>query len=253
MRGVVEFRMVDLETWKSRGVRIEDDSTRVQFLSALEFIEKLDLEGFEKLADIGSGPGHQAFIFKRLGCDVTCVDYKRPIYANLVWTHPDNADFHETFDLLWSHHCLEHIRDPLGALIQWWGWLKPGGRLLLTVPEIGLVMSSGHINSYNIPLLIYHLAMAGFSLAGKTIQKQRSHLRVIAQKSSNYDPRNNFTASLRDLADYSLFSPSVMAAIKKTGRFTAEDVHLHWLGQKSTPPKGTIATYDYIINAMWKG
>ena len=41
----------------------------------------------------------------------------------------------ESFDFVYSHHCLEHMRDPLEALLNWWRILKPGGYLLVTVPD----------------------------------------------------------------------------------------------------------------------
>jgi tetratricopeptide (TPR) repeat protein len=41
----------------------------------------------------------------------------------------------ETYDFVYSSHCLEHTRDPLEALLNWWRVLKPGGHLLLAVPD----------------------------------------------------------------------------------------------------------------------
>jgi ubiquinone/menaquinone biosynthesis C-methylase UbiE len=41
----------------------------------------------------------------------------------------------ETFDLVHSSHCLEHMVDPLSALVEWYTILKPGGYLVVTVPD----------------------------------------------------------------------------------------------------------------------
>lgn len=39
------------------------------------------------------------------------------------------------YDAVHSSHCLEHMRDPPAALLDWWSLLKPGGYLVLVVPE----------------------------------------------------------------------------------------------------------------------
>lgn len=43
---------------------------------------------------------------------------------------PDNE-----FDFVYSAHCLEHVRDPFIALPNWLRVVKPGGHLVLTVPD----------------------------------------------------------------------------------------------------------------------
>ena len=44
----------------------------------------------------------------------------------------------ETFDTVHSSHCLEHMRDVRAALLQWWSLVKPGGYLVLVVPDENL-------------------------------------------------------------------------------------------------------------------
>lgn len=44
----------------------------------------------------------------------------------------------ETFDTVHSSHCLEHMRDVRAALTQWWSLVKPGGYLVLVVPDENL-------------------------------------------------------------------------------------------------------------------
>jgi SAM-dependent methyltransferase len=43
-----------------------------------------------------------------------------------------------SFDVVHSSHCLEHMFDPKKALIDWWGLVKPGGYLILVVPDESL-------------------------------------------------------------------------------------------------------------------
>lgn len=40
-----------------------------------------------------------------------------------------------TFDTVHSSHCLEHMDDARHALAQWWSLVRPGGYLVLTVPD----------------------------------------------------------------------------------------------------------------------
>jgi SAM-dependent methyltransferase len=41
----------------------------------------------------------------------------------------------ESFDVVHSSHCLEHMRNPPDALAQWWGLVRPGGYLITVVPD----------------------------------------------------------------------------------------------------------------------
>ena len=41
----------------------------------------------------------------------------------------------ETFDFAHSSHCLEHLRDPLLALQNWLRVLRPGGHLVVLIPD----------------------------------------------------------------------------------------------------------------------
>jgi SAM-dependent methyltransferase len=240
-----------LSTWRTLGAQIESQHDQIQFLSALEFIEKIDFSKIESLADIGSGPGHQAFVFKGKGVKVTCIDYKRPVY-DIAWKHPDDTEDLQ-FDAIWSHHCLEHIPNPIEALIAWRKLLNPRGRLFLTVPEIGVTMSSGHLNNFNIPHLIYILAIAGFDCSSKCFKKSRSHLRASVIKSGLYNPDiEGLITSLSELAERKLFSPTICKAISDKGRFSISDVHLDWFGEKAQPANLSQEAYEYFVSSFFR-
>jgi len=58
----------------------------------------------------------------------------------------ENGDAHElrgladsSFDFVYSSHALEHLEDPRRALKSWWRVLKPGGYLILYLPERDLL------------------------------------------------------------------------------------------------------------------
>lgn len=42
---------------------------------------------------------------------------------------------HEQFDYVYSAHCLEHMHNPKEALMGWWNLVKPGGHMILIVPD----------------------------------------------------------------------------------------------------------------------
>jgi SAM-dependent methyltransferase len=41
----------------------------------------------------------------------------------------------ESFDYVYSSHCLEHLPDPPQALARWWDLVKPNGFLIIVVPD----------------------------------------------------------------------------------------------------------------------
>ncbi|MGE0358779.1 MAG: methyltransferase domain-containing protein [Burkholderiales bacterium] len=42
---------------------------------------------------------------------------------------------HRQFDFVYASHCLEHMREPREAIVQWWSLVKPGGVLFVIVPD----------------------------------------------------------------------------------------------------------------------
>ncbi len=40
-----------------------------------------------------------------------------------------------SFDYVYSSHCLEHMRDPREAILNWWRLVKPGGHLIVAIPD----------------------------------------------------------------------------------------------------------------------
>lgn len=54
-----------------------------------------------------------------------------------------------TFDFLYSSHCLEHLRDPLEALGNWIRVVKPGGHLVIAVPDEDLYEQGSWPSAFN--------------------------------------------------------------------------------------------------------
>ncbi|HWN41712.1 MAG TPA: class I SAM-dependent methyltransferase [Thermoanaerobaculia bacterium] len=76
-------------------------------------------------------------------------------------------DWAERFDMLLALEVLEHIEDDASALRLWRSWIRPDGRLLLSVPARKALWSAsdvwvGHFRRYGRDGLLRLLANAGF-------------------------------------------------------------------------------------------
>lgn len=70
------------------------------------------------------------------GVDVGCGT--DPVTADCAtWDRPNDAHKLEggPYDWVYSSHCLEHLERPDIAIQSWWSCLKPGGRLILSLPH----------------------------------------------------------------------------------------------------------------------
>jgi SAM-dependent methyltransferase len=54
-----------------------------------------------------------------------------------------------SFDWVYSSHCLEDLRNPPAALLRWWEVLKPGGKMLVVVPDEDLYEQGQWPSRYN--------------------------------------------------------------------------------------------------------
>lgn len=91
--------------------------------------------------------------------------------------HPEVAihaapqpDWAERFDVLVSLEVLEHIEDDAAALTRWRGWLRPGGKLVLSVPARPDLWNAsdvwvGHYRRYDRESLLRLLDRTGFAVA----------------------------------------------------------------------------------------
>lgn len=81
--------------------------------------------------DVGGG-GDSLVLFKELFPQVRHMFVYDQAHGDgqLLQNVPD-----ETFDFLYSSHCLEHLRDPVEALHHWLRVVKSGGYLVVQVPD----------------------------------------------------------------------------------------------------------------------
>jgi len=129
-------------------------------------------QGRPRVLDFGCGTGAYLDVLAERGWETVGLEPGPTAAAfaaerhTMVETVPDEP----AFELVIAYHVLEHLRDPLESLVQLQGSLRPGGHVLLSVPDLGglgrhgkfkYVISGLHIFSYTSASLSELCARAG--------------------------------------------------------------------------------------------
>ena len=151
-----------------------------------------------RVLDIGSGGGEFLHLLQRLGLDAhgiepnlgygqfSCDEYDLRVQI----TPMESASFGSgAFDLVTADHVIEHLRAPLSALRQIWGWLRPAGHAVIEVPNVEA--------RYHSPKNRFHLAhlfhfcpetleamgrQSGFEVIETTLAYGTQHVRTVFRK-----------------------------------------------------------------------
>jgi ubiquinone/menaquinone biosynthesis C-methylase UbiE len=108
-----------------------------------ELLEGQSIDG-KTVLDAGCGTGWFSQRATELGAEVTALDIgvkllektRQKCGAALVAGDACRLPFHgAAFDVVMSSECIEHTQDPLGAIGEMCRVLKPGGTLIVTVPN----------------------------------------------------------------------------------------------------------------------
>jgi SAM-dependent methyltransferase len=102
----------------------------------------------------------------------------------------------DKFDFVYSSHCLEHMNDPVKALQGWWALVKPGGHLILIVPDEDIYeqgvfpsrFNGDHKSTFTISKA-KSWSPKSFNILDLILQLPQSQLITIALQDHNYDRR----------------------------------------------------------------
>ena len=107
-----------------------------------DFDEALkDAAGCSTLLEVGCGPGHFLDRARRLVPSVCGIEYNEPAAREAqskglrVFTDPAQAPLADGVDAVFCFHVLEHVSDPVEFLGQLLSYVKPGGRIGVSVPN----------------------------------------------------------------------------------------------------------------------
>ncbi len=132
-----------------------------------------------RLLEVGSGAGAMLADLSRLGhcCDALETSSDARSLADLinggdgnVAVHPEARDgWAGAFDTVLAMEVLEHIEDDAAALDAWASWLRPEGRLVLSVPAHPRLWNAsdvwaGHFRRYTRDRVIQVVESAGFQI-----------------------------------------------------------------------------------------
>jgi len=101
---------------------------------------------------------------------------------------------HEQFDYVYSAHCLEHMYHPKEALMGWWNLVKPGGHMILIVPdedlyEQGVFPSRFNADHKSTFTISKHHSWSSASINLLSLTQELPHVKVlsIALQDDGYD------------------------------------------------------------------
>jgi SAM-dependent methyltransferase len=131
------------------------------------------------------------------------------------------------FDVVHSCHTLEHVAEPARVLADHWRVLKPGGLLILDVPNIAILDADDIVEEWFIDKHLYHFSArtlmrlieaTGFELIATPDIADRENLLLVARKAYTAhravdpDPREA-AAALQRIARYAATRARNLAAL----------------------------------------
>lgn len=142
-----------------------------------KILKSISCDG-KDLLEIGYGAGDIFTLYEKFNLNVYGYDYSEVAYnyaksnvkANRVELYKELSDIGDKkFDIVAAYEVLEHIKDDYEAIEQWKNYLKPNGKLIISVPANPKKWGandvySGHYKRYIKSELIDLLNRANMSL-----------------------------------------------------------------------------------------
>jgi SAM-dependent methyltransferase len=133
-----------------------------------------------RVLDIGAGSGEVVYLLRAVGCDASGKEpneaYAR--YASESLGAPVTCGFYQdaavapaSLDVVTMFHTVEHLENPADAFMMAAGWLKPGGVLIVEIPNVEAVCQHphqqfhrGHLYHFNLASLSAMMRQVGFEV-----------------------------------------------------------------------------------------
>jgi len=173
---------------------------------ALNRIQKIRpwLTKCQDILDVGSGAGELCYLLNAQGHRCIGIEPNEgyAVYAkdqlglNIHVGSYETALFKsEAFDLVTMYHVLEHILQPVALLQKVYQWLRPGGFLIVEVPNIEATCVTpknkfhyAHIYNFNILTLEFVGIKCGFSVTKSCMTEDTGNIRVVFSKTDQTTP-----------------------------------------------------------------
>lgn len=135
-----------------------------------------------RMLDIGGSHGVHARFFRSHGIDVDLVDMvagdEPPIFTG------DYLKFRPStpYDVVWSSHVIEHVRNVGIFLDKMRADLAPDGYCVASVPPMrGERMAYNHISFWNPGMLLLNFGLAGFDMGSARVAQYGYNVSIIAR------------------------------------------------------------------------
>lgn len=139
-----------------------------------------------RLLDVGGSHGVHARFFRSHGIAVDLVDMvagdAKPVFVG------DYLDFEPEapYDVVWSSHVLEHVRNAGMFIDKMAADLAPDGYCVATVPPIrGGRMAFNHLSFWNPGMLLLNFGMAGFDMRSARLAQYAYNVSIIARPAAS--------------------------------------------------------------------
>lgn len=127
--------------------------------------------------EVGCGSGTLLYELNKKGFICQGLESSEEAFDTASYVNGDTSTIHKTpqnewvesFDYLLAMEVLEHIEDDRQALDLWRSWLRPNGKLLLSVPAHASMWTeadvwAGHYRRYEKPDLLQLIQCSGFRI-----------------------------------------------------------------------------------------
>ncbi len=156
-----------------------------------------------KALDMAAGSGELLYMLRTKGVDALGIepnegyaaycreDLGLPVSQGF-WQDANIAE--GSLDLLTVFHAVEHLEDPRAFMAQVWKWLKPGGHLVVEIPNSEATCQHphsqfhiGHLYHFNLTALKRMQEVCGFKITGEYTSPDGGNIMAIGQKLATPD------------------------------------------------------------------